>query len=59
MAITDGAGQAIIRPGESEVLRLWVAGEECRFRHTLIFDDLFAPACFGDGLTILVLKTSE
>jgi hypothetical protein len=51
---TDGAGQAIIRPGESEVLRIWVAGEECKLRHTLLFDDIFAPDCFGDGLTFYV-----
>jgi hypothetical protein len=49
--ITDGAGQAIIRPGESEVLGIWIDGDEVRLRHTILFDDLFAPGCFGDGLT--------
>jgi hypothetical protein len=54
--MTDGSGQAIIRPGEPEVLRIRIGDEEFRPRATFLFDDLFSPECFSDGLTFVAFK---
>ena len=57
--ITDSSGQVIIRPGESEVLRIWIGAEEFRLRHTFLLDDFFAPGCMGDGLTFIALTSKS
>jgi hypothetical protein len=51
--VTDASGIATIRPGESEVLAVYIQGHEFRFRPQYSFLEHFAPDC-SRGLTLNV-----
>lgn len=51
--VTEASGIATIRPGESEVLAVYIQGHEFRFRPRYTFLEHFAPDCSG-GLTLNV-----
>ena len=51
--VTDASGIATIRPGESEVLAVYIQGHEFRFPPQYSFLEHFAPDC-SRGLTLNV-----
>ena len=51
--VTDASGIATIRPGESEILAVYIQGHEFRFRPQYSFLEHFAPDC-SRGLTLNV-----